>query len=159
MRPTPSRRGAVLKIAYWQWRILLSAIVGYALFYFVRKNLSVAMPVMEQSSASPRASSACSSRLHGLLYGVSKFVNGIFGDRVNARWFMPCGSGVFCGVINILFGLSTSLLSFGILWMINGWFQGIGFPPCARLMTHWFSPREFATKMAIWNSPTRSAQG
>jgi OPA family glycerol-3-phosphate transporter-like MFS transporter/OPA family sugar phosphate sensor protein UhpC-like MFS transporter len=36
--------------------------------------------------------------------------------------------------------------------MINGWFQGIGFPPCARLMTHWFSPREFATKMAIWNS-------
>ncbi|HEX4415665.1 MAG TPA: MFS transporter, partial [Lacipirellulaceae bacterium] len=40
----------------------------------------------------------------------------------------------------------------GVLWMINGWFQGIGFPPCARLMTHWFSPREFATKMAIWNS-------
>jgi OPA family glycerol-3-phosphate transporter-like MFS transporter/OPA family sugar phosphate sensor protein UhpC-like MFS transporter len=35
--------------------------------------------------------------------------------------------------------------------MINGWFQGMGYPPCARLMTHWFSPRELATKMGIWN--------
>jgi OPA family glycerol-3-phosphate transporter-like MFS transporter/OPA family sugar phosphate sensor protein UhpC-like MFS transporter len=39
----------------------------------------------------------------------------------------------------------------GVFWMINGWFQGIGFPPCARLMTHWFPPRELATKMSIWN--------
>jgi OPA family glycerol-3-phosphate transporter-like MFS transporter/OPA family sugar phosphate sensor protein UhpC-like MFS transporter len=85
------------------------------------------------------------------LYGVSKFMNGIAGDRVNARWFMVTGL-VICGLINILFGLSASILSLGILWTLNGWFQGMGFPPCARLMTHWFSPREFATKMAIWNS-------
>jgi sugar phosphate permease len=32
---------------YWQKRILISTIVGYALYYFVRKNLCVAMPVME----------------------------------------------------------------------------------------------------------------
>src|SRR3712207_3175752 len=36
--------------------------------------------------------------------------------------------------------------------MLNGWVQGMGFPPCARLMTHWFSPKELATKMAIWNT-------
>jgi OPA family glycerol-3-phosphate transporter-like MFS transporter/OPA family sugar phosphate sensor protein UhpC-like MFS transporter len=35
--------------------------------------------------------------------------------------------------------------------MLNGWFQGIGFPPCARLMTHWFPPHRFASKMGIWN--------
>jgi OPA family glycerol-3-phosphate transporter-like MFS transporter/OPA family sugar phosphate sensor protein UhpC-like MFS transporter len=35
--------------------------------------------------------------------------------------------------------------------MLNGWFQGMGFPPCARLLTHWFAPKEFATKMSIWN--------
>jgi OPA family glycerol-3-phosphate transporter-like MFS transporter/OPA family sugar phosphate sensor protein UhpC-like MFS transporter len=28
----------------------------------------------------------------------------------------------------------------------------MGFPPCARLMTHWFSPKELATKMSIWNT-------
>src|SRR3954465_13180739 len=31
----------------WQYRILVAALVGYALYYFVRKNLSVAMPAME----------------------------------------------------------------------------------------------------------------
>jgi OPA family glycerol-3-phosphate transporter-like MFS transporter/OPA family sugar phosphate sensor protein UhpC-like MFS transporter len=36
--------------------------------------------------------------------------------------------------------------------MANGWVQGMGFPPCARLLTHWFSPKELATKMAIWNT-------
>ena len=35
--------------------------------------------------------------------------------------------------------------------MLNGLFQGMGFPPCARLMNHWFAPREYATKMSIWN--------
>src|ERR1035437_8122127 len=34
---------------YWQRRIMVSTIVGYATYYFVRKNISIAMPVMEQS--------------------------------------------------------------------------------------------------------------
>ena len=136
---------------YWQWRILLSALVGYAMFYFVRKNISVAAPIMYDKLGITKGQFGLFLTLHGLVYGVSKFVNGFFGDRLNARWFMPFGL-VCCAVVNIFFGLSTSLVVLGVLWMINGWFQGIGFPPCARLMTHWFSPREFATKMAIWNS-------
>src|SRR5512132_1687716 len=89
---------------YWQRRLLLSTIVGYALFYFVRKNLSVAMPAMEHD-------------LH-----ITKTQLGAF------------------------------LTAHGLIWMLNGWFQGMGFPPCARLMTHWFPPKVLATKMAIWNS-------
>jgi OPA family glycerol-3-phosphate transporter-like MFS transporter/OPA family sugar phosphate sensor protein UhpC-like MFS transporter len=48
--------------------------------------------------------------------------------------------------------LSASVLAFGILWMLNGWFQGIGFPPCARLMTHWFPPQRLASNLAVWNT-------
>jgi OPA family glycerol-3-phosphate transporter-like MFS transporter/OPA family sugar phosphate sensor protein UhpC-like MFS transporter len=51
-----------------------------------------------------------------------------------------------------MFGFATGVLSLGIIWMINGWFQGMGFPPCARLMTNWFSPKELATKFSIWNA-------
>ena len=109
------------------------------------------MPVMETTLGIKKSQLGLFLTLHGLLYGVSKFANGIVGDRVNARWFMVTGL-VICGVINIWFGLEHHGAAFGILWMLNGWFQGMGFPPCARLMTHWFSPREFATKMAIWNS-------
>src|SRR4051794_12320705 len=90
----------------WQWRILLSALVGYALFYFVRKNLSVAMPVMETTLGIRKSQLGLFLTLHGLVYGLSKFLNGIAGDRLNARWFMVTGL-VFCAVINIWFGFSS----------------------------------------------------
>lgn len=44
---------------YWQRRVMIATIVGYATYYFVRKNLSIAMPVMEQSRASPRLTWGC----------------------------------------------------------------------------------------------------
>lgn len=135
---------------YYQPRILLWSIFGYAMYYFVRKNLSVAMPVMEEQLHISKASLGLFLTMHGLLYGLSKFINGMIGDRVNARIFMAIGLVCSAGM-NIAFGFSSAVLSLGIFWMINGWFQGIGFPPCARLMTHWFSPKELATKMSIWN--------
>jgi OPA family glycerol-3-phosphate transporter-like MFS transporter/OPA family sugar phosphate sensor protein UhpC-like MFS transporter len=136
---------------YWQTRILLATIAGYALFYFVRKNLSIAMPVMEQELGISKKGLGLFLTLHGLLYGVSKFANGIIGDHMNARWFMVAGL-CLCAVVNVFFGLGSSVLLFGLLWMLNGWFQGMGFPPCARLMTHWFPPKVLATRMSIWNS-------
>jgi OPA family glycerol-3-phosphate transporter-like MFS transporter/OPA family sugar phosphate sensor protein UhpC-like MFS transporter len=136
-------------VTYWQRRILTSTIIGYALYYFVRKNLTVAMPAMEADGID-KVHLGLFLTAHGVLYGVSKFANGIIGDRVNARWFMPLGLA-FCAVINILCGLSASVLAFGLLWAANGWFQGIGYPPCARLMTHWFPPHQLATKMGTWN--------
>jgi phosphoglycerate transporter family protein len=135
---------------YWRSRVLISTIVGYALYYFVRKNLSLAMPAMEESLGISKQQLGAFLTIHGLLYGVSKFVNGILGDRANARWFIVVGL-VLSSAINIIFGLSSAVVAFGLLWMMNGWFQGMGFPPCARLMTHWFSPKELATKMSIWN--------
>ena len=134
----------------WQRRVLLSTIIGYATFYFVRKNLSVAMPVMEHDLHISKSALGLFITLHGVLYGVSKFANGFFGDRCNARMFMVVGLAA-SAVMNVFFGLSSAVVTLGVVWMLNGWFQGMGFPPCARLMNHWFPPREYATKMSIWN--------
>ena len=35
------------KYRYWEWRTIAVLFVGYALFYFVRKNLGMAIPAME----------------------------------------------------------------------------------------------------------------
>ena len=37
------------KYRHWQKRVLLSSIIGYATFYFVRGNLPIAMPLMEHN--------------------------------------------------------------------------------------------------------------
>jgi OPA family glycerol-3-phosphate transporter-like MFS transporter/OPA family sugar phosphate sensor protein UhpC-like MFS transporter len=134
-----------------QARALLWAAVGYAVFYFVRKNLSIAMPVMGKELGIGKAELGLFLTLHGLLYGVSKFANGYVGDRANARTFMAAGL-ILSALCNVWFGLSSTALLLGVAWMLNGWFQGMGFPPCARLMTHWFPPRQLATKMSVWNT-------
>jgi len=139
------------RFRYWQTRTLIATMVGYAAFYFVRKNLSIAMPAMQADLGITKSDLGLFLTLHGLLYGVSKFVNGFWGDRSNARVFMVTGL-VLSAVANIFFGFSSAVLVLGIVWMMNGWVQGMGFPPCARLMTHWFPPEKLATKMSIWNT-------
>src|SRR5215471_19904981 len=136
---------------YWQTRVLISSIIGYATFYFVRKNLSIAMPFMETGLGIQKSQLGLFLTLHGLLYGVSKFANGFFGDRAHARNLMVTGLAA-SAVLNVAFGFSSTVFLLGVIWMLNGWFQGMGFPPCARLLTHWFPPKTLATKMSIWNT-------
>jgi OPA family glycerol-3-phosphate transporter-like MFS transporter/OPA family sugar phosphate sensor protein UhpC-like MFS transporter len=136
---------------YWRGRILYSSLIGYAVFYFVRKNLSLAMPMMEADLGISKTDLGLFLTLHGLFYGVSKFANGFLGDRANPRYFMPLGL-VLSAAMNVAFGLSGTVATLGIFWLLNGWFQGMGFPPCARSITHWFGRRERAWKFAIWNT-------
>lgn len=135
---------------YWQTRVLLTSIIGYATFYFVRKNLSIAMPVMQSSLGFKKTQLGLFLTLHGVLYGVSKFANGFLGDRANARAFMAFGLAA-SALMNVFFGLSSAVVVLGLVWMANGWFQGMGFPPCARLLAHWFPPKQLASRMSIWN--------
>lgn len=142
-----------VKSTYRHWRIrtMYAMFVGYAIFYFVRKNLSAATPGMiADLSYSKTQIGAIWSVLY-LTYGVSKFVNGIIGDRANPRYFMAIGL-FLSALTNVFFGMSSSIIVLGIFWGLNGWFQGMGWPPCARLLTQWYSPNELGTKWAIWNT-------
>lgn len=143
--------GQAARFKYWQNRTIYASMIGYAFFYFVRKNLSVAMPAMSADLGITKAQLGIYLTLHGLLYGLSRFVNGFWADRVNARIFMVAGL-VLSAMMNIAFGCQSLALLLGLAWVINGWTQGMGFPPCTRLLTHWIPPKELATKMSIWNT-------
>src|SRR5689334_2271588 len=71
--------------SHYRTRVLFWTTIGYAVFYFVRKNLSTAMPVMEHDLHISKASLGLFLTLHGVLYGVSKFANGFLADRANGR--------------------------------------------------------------------------
>ncbi len=83
-------------------------------------------------------------------YGISKFASGMIGDRVNPRYMMAFGL-ILTGVCNILFGMSSSLFFFALFWGLNGWFQGFGWPPCARFLTQWYSHSERGSWWSTWN--------
>lgn len=136
---------------YWRFRILYASLIGYAIYYVVRKNLPLAMPAIERDLGLTKSDLGAFLTAHGLCYGVSKFVNGFLGDRANPRYFMAMGLAG-SAVANVWFGCGTGLWTLGLCWLANGWFQGMGFPPCARSLTHWFAPAERGTKFAIWNT-------
>ena len=56
------------------------------------------------------------------------------------------------GVVNILFGMSSSVFMFITLWMINAFFQGWGWPPCSKILNTWYSRNERGLWWAIWNT-------
>lgn len=154
---------------YWQWRVIICSMIGYAMFYFVRKNFSFAIPLLEEEYGITKTSFGIIMTLGGLIYGVSKFLNGILADRTNARWHLVIGLSV-CVLTSVLFGFADKIsilftgaaegevfirgivLVMGALYIINQIFQGCGFAPCNHLMVSWVPPKELATKMSIWNT-------
>ena len=154
---------------YWQWRVILSTMVGYSVYYFVRKNFSFAMPALGDEYGISNTSFGIILTLVGLIYGVSKFVNGVLSDRTNARWHLAFGLAV-CVLLNVAFGWSDKLSAMitghadgpdfvngmvavmAVLLVLNNIFQGCGFAPCNHLLAHWIHPKELATKTAIWNT-------
>lgn len=136
---------------YWRIRIFLSMYAGYACFYLTRKSFTFAMPAMMATMGYTKADLGILASILYITYGLSKFVSGFMSDRSNPRYFMAIGL-IATGIFNICFGLSSSLLFFAIFWGLNGWFQGWGWPPCARLLTHWYSRSERGTWWGAWST-------
>ncbi len=153
----------------WQWQVVICTMIGYSMFYFVRKNFSFAMPALSAEYGITNTSFGIILSLVGIIYGVSKFLNGIVADRINARWHLVIGLCA-CILLNLFFGwsdklstmitgnesgpdfINTMVVIMAILLVLNNIFQGCGFPPCNRLLAHWVPPKELATKSAIWNT-------
>lgn len=135
---------------YWRIRILYSIFIGYALYYFTRKSFTFAMPGLIEDLHLDKGQLGMLGSILSLAYGSSKFFSGILSDRSNPRYFMATGL-IITGICNIFFGLSSSFLMFAVFWGLNGWFQGFGWPPCARFLTHWYSHSERGSWWSTWN--------
>lgn len=134
-------------------QVFAGIFIGYAGYYFVRKNFSLAMPyLIEEGYTRTELGFALSGV--AIAYGLSKFLMGSVSDRSNARAFMALGLAV-SAVIMIVMGTlpfaTASVTMMFTLLLLNGWFQGMGWPPSGRTMVHWFSASERGTKMAFWN--------
>ena len=153
----------------WQIRTILVSMIGYAIYYFVRKNFSLAMPGLTAQYGISNTSFGIVIGIGSLIYGLSRFVNGFIVDRYSARAVMAVGL-LLCALSNFAFGFGVNISSWitgvdqgpdlinmlvlvmAITIVLNQAFQGVGYPPCARLLPSWIHPSELATKMSIWNT-------
>jgi len=125
---------------HWRIRIFYATYVGYVFFYFSRRCFAAAMPYLEKEGYTPSQLGMLASVLY-LSYGISKLVSGILSDHANPRYFMAIGL-FLTGVANICFGLSSTFTWFAIFMGLNGCFQGWGWAPCTKQLTHWYHQKE-----------------
>lgn len=159
----------VKKFKSWQMRTIIVSMIGYAIYYFVRKNFSVAMPGLTAQYGISNTSFGIVIGIGSLIYGLSRFINGFVVDRFSARLIMAIGL-LLCAASNFAFGFGVNISSWitgvdagpdfinmlilvmAVTIVLNQLFQGVGYPPCARLLPSWIHPSELATKMSIWNT-------
>ncbi len=136
---------------YWRLRTFYSMYIGYALYYFTRKSFVFAIPALQSEMGLSKFELGLLGSILSITYGVSKFVSGIMGDRSNPRYFMSIGL-ILTGIFNLCFGFSSFFWTFALFWGLNGWFQGWGWPGCAKLLTHWYSQSERGRWWSVWST-------
>lgn len=141
----------VKRYNYWRIRTLYSCVIGYATFYLVRQNFSMAVPSLKEEFGYTDVAFGSIFTLFSLVYGAGKLLNGYFSDKSDARYFLSIG--LFLSAVTTFFaGFASGLVSFGLFLLLNGWFQSMGWPPISRMLSYWFSPKELGTKYAIANT-------
>jgi OPA family glycerol-3-phosphate transporter-like MFS transporter len=134
----------------YRWQIFESAFVAYALFYIVRNNFA---PVSKEiGEALQYTKPMIGDILAGtaIAYGVGKFVMGYFSDKSDSRKYIAVGM-LLTAALNFLFGGTANYRGHLMLWTLNGFVQGMGYGPCSRGLSHWFSVGERGKVFGAWN--------
>ena len=95
--------------------VFIGIFIGYAGFYIVRKNFSMAMPGLEALGFNTEELAIVLS-MNAIAYGFSKFLMASVSDRSDARKFLPLGlvmagsgSGAMAFTASGCFALSSSM--------------------------------------------------
>ncbi|XP_072547118.1 glucose-6-phosphate exchanger SLC37A4a [Salminus brasiliensis] len=143
---------------YYRTTIFLAMFVGYTLYYFNRKTFSFVMPSLMQEIKLDKDDLGLITSSQSLAYAISKFISGVLSDQISARWLFSIGL-FMVGGINVLFSWSSTVAVFSALWFLNGLGQGLGWPPCGKVLRKWFEPSQFGTWWSVLSCSMNLAGG
>lgn len=138
-----------------RFQVFMGIFLGYAGFYLVRNNISPVATLLIKDTGIDTVGIGIVANAVLFAYGLSKFFSAMLSDRANARYFLPLGLAL-SAIVNLPVAfvpwVTASVGVFAIFMFINGWFQGMGWPPCGRVLVHWFSTNERGWKTSLWNT-------
>ncbi|NWV13865.1 G6PT1 protein, partial [Ptilonorhynchus violaceus] len=145
---------------YGRYRAVIFAamFVGYTLYYFNRKTFSFVMPAVMAEVSLGKDDLGLITSSQSAAYAISKFISGVLSDQMSARWLFSSGL-LMVGLVNVVFSWSSTVMAFAGLWFLNGLAQGLGWPPCGKILRKWFEPSQFGTWWAILSTSMNLAGG
>jgi OPA family sugar phosphate sensor protein UhpC-like MFS transporter len=136
---------------YWRWRIFSITWLAYAGFYLTRKGFSVAKNELKlpEVMGMTKADMAWIDGANSVAYAAGQFVWGPLGDKAGPRAVVLIG--LLASVTTALArGLSTTVLTMGVLFAIQGLCQSSGWAPLTKNVGEFFSRRERGSVMGVW---------
>ncbi len=124
----------------------------YASYYMCRYNFRFAGPGMTKEFGFDAADLANLWVIWSLAYGTGQLFNGLISDRTGGKNIMLAGAAgtIAC---NFIFGFSSfvgTFATFGLIALINGWFQSCGAPGFVKINAAWFQRTERGTFSGIF---------
>src|SRR6187397_1419116 len=90
-------------------QVFIGIFIGYAAYYLVRKNFSLAMPdILKEFPQYSKAQLGSAMTGLSIAYGFSKFLMGSVSDKSNPRYFLPLGL-LLSSALMAAFGLFNTL--------------------------------------------------
>ena len=126
--------------------------VLYASYYMARYNFRFATPGMVEEFGFNVADISQIFVVWSLAYGTGQLVNGLLADRIGGKTSMLVGAAGTI-VCNLIFGFSSfvgTLATFGLIAILNGWFQSCGAPGMIKINAAWFARQERGTFSGIF---------
>ncbi|MTI14959.1 MFS transporter [Sansalvadorimonas verongulae] len=141
-----------------RWQVLLGIYIGYAGYYLIRKNFTMAMPDLIALGYTKTGLGLALSGM-SLAYSLSRVCMGVVSDRSDSRKFIVVGL-CMCALLTIAMGVIPYVTSCATAMFVSlfvcGCFQAFGYPGCVRAITHWYTVCERGVKMSFWKTSSNA---
>lgn len=111
---------------------LFGSIVYFA-SYMTRKNYSAALVAIIKDLATTEEIASIAVTGCFITYGLGQIISGILGDKFNPRYVVLLGLFATSGV-NLCMSLMPNITGLTILWILNGFFQSLLWPPLVKIL-------------------------
>jgi sugar phosphate permease len=147
----PVGNGAGASQAAQKRRAFAVSWVAYAGFYFCRKNLSIALPLLEGARGLSHLDLANIIFGYSLFYAIGQFGCGLLSDRFGPRRV------VGAGLVLVIFSNLMMCVHATPLWLlcfacVNGLGQSSGWSGLVKMMGNWFIGNRRGIVMAWWST-------
>ena len=124
----------------------------YASYYVCRYNFRFATPGLVAEFGFNKFQITGILSAWSIAYGMGQLVNGLITDRIGGKKAMLIGATSTI-IINLIFGFASfagTFSTFGLIWLMNGYFQSYGAPGMIKINAAWFNRNERGTFAGIF---------
>lgn len=143
------------KFQQHQTRNYVILYVGWISLFFCQRTVPSTVSHLQISAGFSTEDIGNVFACFGITYALSKLASGLLYDQFHlSPKVLFCTGLALSGLLCTLFPLAaaTSISLSCALWLMEGLFQGVGWPACARILNQWYQPSKMGMMYSMMSA-------